>query len=104
MSVNNIDVQLDGKDSNQVATLLFDYVTKNKTETFVTVLGHICDRFKQAESKQESPKWDINTICNVWHDPKNNSTLLYEAACHNNIQIVQCLLNNGVKCLLISLP
>ena len=81
------------KSAEEVAELLYTCIDTVQTTKFVAILKHVV-----LQTQNNTKNWDLNYIFNIWVKQNNTKrTLLYSATYHNNLEIVKCLLECGVK-------
>ena len=98
--VNEIDNLLDGLTSNQVASKLYSLIDAVDTEQFTTVIDTVAESIFHDKREGKEPRWDLNYILNEWANADSlKRSLLFHATFHNNIEIVQVLLDHGVSIL-----
>ena len=92
-----LDISLDGLSSADIAQQLYDYIDKVETEKFIALMDAVAEQIFQDKRMGKDPRWNMNYIVNEWVKMNNlRRTLLFQATFHNNIDIVQALLDHGV--------
>ena len=92
-----LDLSLDGMSSADIAGQLYDYIDKVETEKFIALMDAVAEQIFQDKRTGKDPRWNMNYIVNEWVKMNNlRRTLLFQATFHNNIDIVQALLDHGV--------
>ena len=95
--VSEMDELLDGLSSSQVAFKLYGLIDGVDGEKFTEMMNFVAESIFHDKREGKDPRWDLNYILNEWSNADNlRRSLLFQATFHNNVQIVQVLLDHGV--------
>ena len=80
--------------NTQISNLLVDYIAKDKTDSFESLMSKVIHHLQSSKSKDSSNKIDLNTILNFRF---RGNSLLMLAAEKNNLTIVSKILEYNDK-------